>query len=121
MIFSKEYLVNEKDTAKEMGSGDLEVLATPKVVAMVENTAKDYLNNKLSEYETSVGIAIELNHLKPSMVGAVIQVKLLEISQNKNKTYFQFEVYENQCLIAKGTHTRATVITQDFLTNLEKK
>ena len=64
--------MSDTNTAKFMGSGDLEVLATPSLVAFLENAAKTYLNTFLSDEFGSVGSNININHLAPTLVGRVI-------------------------------------------------
>ena len=116
--FSKKFVVGSKDTAKEIGSGDLDVLATPAVLAMVENAAKEYLHKELASEETSVGTLIEARHLKPSMVGAEIIVKVSVESQEKTKINFSFEAFDNGQIIATGIHQRAVILTDVFLDKL---
>ena len=67
--FSQQYTVTENNTAKFMGSGDLDVLATPSLVAFMENAAKNYLNSFLTEDLGSVGSNININHIAPTLVG----------------------------------------------------
>ncbi|WP_339099587.1 hypothetical protein IGL98_001790 [Enterococcus sp. DIV0840] len=112
--FSKMFVVGSKDTAKEIGSGDLDVLATPAVLAMVENTAKDYLHKELASEETSVGTLIEARHLRPSKVGAEIMVKVKVKSQEKTKINFSFEALDDGQIIATGIHQRAVILTDVF-------
>ncbi|ALS00617.1 hypothetical protein ATZ33_04285 [Enterococcus silesiacus] len=116
--FSKGFVVEAKDTAKEIGSGDLDVLATPVLIAMVENTAKEYLHKHLAPEETSVGTVIEAKHLRPSKVGATINVKVKVDSQEKTKINFSFEVLDNDQTVATGTHQRAVILTDVFLNKL---
>ncbi|PZL73382.1 hypothetical protein CI088_08610 [Enterococcus plantarum] len=116
--FSKKFVVGSKDTAKEIGSGDLEVLGTPAVLAMVENTAKEYLHKELASEETSVGTLIEARHLRPSKVGAKIMVKVKVESQEKTKINFSFEAIDNEQIIATGIHQRAVILTDVFLDKL---
>ncbi|EOL44325.1 thioesterase family protein [Enterococcus caccae] len=116
--FSKEFVVGAKETAKEIGSGDLDVLATPVMIAMVENTAKEYLHKQLAPEETSVGTVIEAKHLRPSKVGAQIIVKVKVDSQEKTKINFSFEAFDNGQTIATGTHQRAVILTDVFLDKL---
>ncbi|MBO0423043.1 thioesterase family protein [Enterococcus plantarum] len=116
--FSKKFVVGSKDTAKEIGSGDLEVLGTPAVLAMVENTAKEYLHKELASEETSVGTLIEARHLRPSKVGAEIMVKVKVESQEKTKINFSFEAIDNEQIIATGIHQRAVILTDVFLDKL---
>ena len=83
--FKQNYLVQDNNTAKFMGSGDLEVLATPSLVAFMENAAKNYLNTFLSDELGSVGSNININHLAPTLVGKKITVqgKITEIIKEK--------------------------------------
>lgn len=116
--FLKEFVVGSKDTAEEIGSGDLAVLATPVMIAMVENTAKEYLHKELAPEETSVGTIINAKHLRPSKVGAKIIVKVKVDSQEKTKINFSFEAFDNEQLVATGTHQRAVILTDVFLDKL---
>lgn len=116
--FSKNFVVGSQDTAKEIGSGDLEVLATPVMLAMVEYTAKEYLNKALAPEETSVGSVINARHLRPSKVGANIQVKVKVESQEKTKINFSFDVFDNDQIVATGNHQRAVILSEPFLKRL---
>lgn len=116
--FSKKFVVGSNDTAKEIGSGDLEVLATPVMITMVENTAKEYLHKQLAPEETSVGTLIEARHLRPSIVGAQMTVKVKVASQEKTKINFSFEVFDNEQVVATGIHQRAVILTDVFLEKL---
>lgn len=118
--FSKKFKISIDQTAENMGSGDLEVLATPAVIAMVENTAKEYLYKKLAAEETSVGSFIEVKHLKPSLVGAEIIVDVSVKSTEQAKINFSFDVFDNKQLVATGNHQRVVVLTNQFLMKLGK-
>ncbi|MHC5229361.1 thioesterase family protein [Enterococcus sp. LJL99] len=118
--FSKKFIVTADKTAEKIGSGDLEVLATPAMIAMVENTAKEYLQKELAAAETSVGSFIEAKHLKPSPIGTEIVVEISVSSKEKAKIDFSFDVFENEQLVATGKHQRVVVLTELFLTKLGK-
>ena len=83
--FKQKYTVSDTNTAKFMGSGDLEVLATPSLVAFMENAAKTYLNAFLSDEFGSVGSNININHLAPTLVGKeiAIQGEITEVIKEK--------------------------------------
>ncbi|MBL1230826.1 thioesterase family protein [Enterococcus sp. BWB1-3] len=116
--FSKKFVVKEEHTAKNAGSGDLDVLATPVMIAMVENTAKDFLGKELADEETSVGTSINVKHLHPSKVGTEITVTVKCTEQEKNKIGFSFEVMDEDKLVATGEHYRAVILTEIFLSKL---
>jgi fluoroacetyl-CoA thioesterase len=119
-LFSKKFTVTLEQTAKAVGSGDLEVLATPSLSTMIENTAKDYLAKELTSEETSVGSYLELNHLKPSAVGADIIIYLNSVIKDRAKVTYTFEAYDAERKIATGQHVRFIVKTAPFLAKLKE-
>ena len=118
--FNKTYLVKENNTAKNMGSGDLDVLATPSLVAFMENAAKEYLNTFLPEELGSVGSNININHIAPTLVGKEITVqgKITEIIKEKI-IIFSLEAYEQDKKIGDATHTRVIINNEKFLNKLK--
>ena len=118
--FKKTYLVQENNTAISMGSGDLEVFATPSLVAFMENAAKEYLNTFLPEELGSVGSNININHLAPTLVGKEITVqgKITEIIKEKI-IIFSLEAYEQDKKIGDATHTRVIINNEKFLNKLK--
>lgn len=118
--FNKTYLVQENNTAKNMGSGDLDVLATPSLVAFMENAAKEYLNTFLPEELGSVGSNININHIAPTLVGKEITVqgKITEIIKEKI-IIFSLEAYEQDKKIGDATHTRVIINNETFLSKLQ--
>ena len=117
--FKENYLVQEGNTAKNMGSGDLDVLATPSLVAFMENAAKNYLNIFLTDELGSVGSNININHLAPTLVGKEITVqgKITEIIKEKI-IIFSLEAYEEDKKIGDATHTRVIINNEKFLSKL---
>ena len=118
--FKENYLVQENNTAKNMGSGDLDVLATPSLVAFMENAAKNYLNIFLTDELGSVGSNININHLAPTLIGKeiTIQGKITEIIKEKI-IIFSLEAYEENKKIGDATHTRVIINNEKFLSKLK--
>lgn len=114
----KVFDVEEKDTAYAMGSGDLAVLATPALVAMLENTAKESILNLLDEDQTTVGIEMQLNHVAATAVGQQVVCKTTLVKQDKSVLFFEFDATVQNQVIAAGTHKRAIVVTEKFLGKL---
>src|SRR5690348_13511913 len=67
---SVELVVSAGDTATAIGSGDVPVLATPRVVALVEQATVMAVTGSLGEGQTTVGVRVELDHLRASALGA---------------------------------------------------
>ena len=65
-------LVTEADTARAMGSGDVDVLATPRLVALCEQASCEALGGRLTDTTTTVGMRVQIDHLQPTPVGAVV-------------------------------------------------
>ena len=118
--FKKTYLVQENNTAISMGSGDLEVFATPSLLAFMENAAKEYLNTFLPEELGSVGSNININHIAPTLVGKEITVqgKITEIIKEKI-IIFSLEAYEQDKKIGDASHTRVIINNEKFLSKLQ--
>ena len=117
--FSQQYTVTENNTAKFMGSGDLDVLATPSLVAFMENAAKNYLNSFLTEDLGSVGSNININHIAPTLVGKkiTIQGEIIQIIKEKI-IIFSLEAFENDKKIGDAEHTRVIINDEKFISKL---
>ena len=107
-------VVGIEDTAIALGSGDVEVLATPRIVAMVEAAAIAALGDRLALTTTSVGTHIDLRHLAPSPIGAVVTASA-EVSAVVQRTItFSVEAHMADAVIAEGAHTRVVVRREGF-------
>lgn len=111
----KELTVTKDETAIEMGSGDLEVYATPAMIALMENAAKDLIINELPKDFTTVGIEMNVQHLKSSPIGAHITCNATLVRIDKKKLFFEVEAKDDNGLIGKGTHIRYIVNSIDFM------
>ncbi|MGX7023895.1 thioesterase family protein [Vagococcus hydrophili] len=119
MILEKEYTVTSNQTALNMGSGTLEVLATPSGLAMAENTCMLLSDSLTTDEETTVGTEINFKHIKASKVDAVIKVVAEIMKHEGKKVSFTFEMFDNDVLVGKGNHTRYIVNTSEFLSHIK--
>lgn len=110
--------VEEKDTAEMLGSGDLPVYGTPGLIAFMEYGAKECLAPYLSSEETTVGISMEMKHVRASLVGAdvLLKVKITEASGKKVK--FHLLAFEKEHLLGEAHHERVLVNRQKFMDKL---
>jgi predicted thioesterase len=69
------YRVTAADTAAQLGSGDVAVLGTPRVLALMERATVQAVARSLEPGETSVGVSAHLEHLAASPVGATVDVE----------------------------------------------
>jgi predicted thioesterase len=103
------------DTAEAFGSGDVPVLATPRVVALVEQAAIAALGSVLAATQTSVGMRVQIDHLAPTAVGGeVIADAKLEKIEGRRLT-FTVSVSDRRGLVAAGRVTRVVVERERFL------
>lgn len=120
---TKEFLVLDNHSAKSMGSGDLNVLSTPMLVAFMEESSKELLNNYLSKEQGSVGSNININHIAPTKIGEKITVHT-KIKENKNYKIIKFNIIaynEEQQEIANAEHTRVIINNEKFMQKLNSK
>lgn len=110
--------VVDGNTADYIGSGDMAVLATPAMVALMENAAMMAVAPHLAEGETTVGSMISTSHLKPSKVGATILASAELVEVDGRKLSFKIAVYDGETLIGEGEHIRFIVNREKFLSKL---
>ena len=106
---SAELVVGEADTAIAAGSGDVPVLATPRVLALAEQATLGALAGALAPEETSVGARVELDHLRPSFVGARVLARATLTEVHGRRLTFAVEVTEGAEPVARATVTRVVV------------
>lgn len=107
--------VTAGDTAVSAGSGDLEVLATPVMVAFMEHAAKECVQGELDEGDTTVGTSLNLKHLSATPVGADVtaEAELTEI--DRKRLVFTVRAYDGDGLIGEGVHQRFIVNSRKFM------
>lgn len=117
--FEKIFTANINNSAKFIGSGDLEVLATPSLVAFFEIAANEYLKNFLTNGNGSVGSNININHLAPSKIGSTIIVKgIIENVIDEKAVIFKLEAFDDNKKIATASHTRYIINEEKFMNRL---
>jgi predicted thioesterase len=111
---SVSIVVGNEDTATAFGSGDVEVLATPRVVALVEEAAVAAIADHLDPATTSVGIRIDLRHIAPSPVGSEVSAVAEVTAVQGRKITFAVAASMGGDVVATGSHDRVIVIRDDF-------
>jgi predicted thioesterase len=107
-------VVGIEDTATVLGSGDVDVLGTPRVVALVEAAAIAAIADGLDAATTSVGTRIDLRHLAPSSVGAVISATAEVTAVDGRRIHFEVAATMDGTAIAAGVHDRVIVDRDRF-------
>lgn len=109
-------VVGEADTARALGSGDVEVLGTPRLVALFERATVEALNGALEPGQSSVGMRVQIDHLQPTPIGAEIVVEAhLEKIEGRRIT-FTVTASDSGGLVAAGKVTRVMIDVERFMT-----
>ena len=115
---TSQLTVTEDLTAQAMGSGDLPVLATPAMLALMENAAMLAVAAHLPEGCTTVGGHIASSHLKPSNIGDTVTATATVTHVEGKKIKFKVEAHSGDTLIGEGTHLRFIIDIKRFMSNL---
>lgn len=115
---TSELMVTDAVTASVMGSGDMPVLATPAMMALMENAAMMAIAEALPEGCTSVGGHIQSSHLKPSKIGDKITATAVVTKVEGKKVEFRVAAYSGETLLGEGTHLRFVVEKERFMSKL---
>ena len=103
------------NTAATMGSGDLEVFATPAMVALMESAAMTAVADALPEGATTVGAEMNVTHIKPSGLGAEIVATAVLIGAEGRKLTFNVGARDAEGMIGEGVHIRYVVDRRRFM------
>lgn len=117
---SAHIIVEPEYSALSVGSGDMQVLATPALIAFMENVAMLTVRDVLSDEVTTVGGMIEVKHLKASPIGTEVFVKARLEKVDGIKLQFHLEAFQGEKLIAEGAHLRFIVNRQEFMSKVLK-
>ena len=111
-------IVTKDKTAIEMGSGDLEVFATPAMVALMENAAMTHAKTLCTEAQTTVGIYIEVNHNRATPMGAEVGATAELIEQQERKLVYKIVATDGKGEIGNAIHHRFIVDRAKFMSKL---
>src|SRR5690242_5137677 len=107
--------VEAADTADAMRSGDVPVLATPRVVALAEQATVEAVADALEPGTTTVGSEIQLTHLAPSPIGAKVTADVVLETVEGRRLVFRVSVTDAHGLVAVGRITRVVVQRARFI------
>ncbi len=111
-------VVSETNSAKTLGSGDMDVFATPAMVALMENAAMLAVAAELPEGSATVGTQMNTSHIKASPVGATITASAELTAVDGRKLTFAVKAWDEKGVIGEGEHTRFVVDRERFLSKL---
>ena len=118
LTHTSELTVDEAVTAVKMGSGDMPVLATPAMMALMENAAMLAVAGHLPDGCTTVGGHIASSHLKPSKLGETVTATATVTRVEGKKIEFEIKAYCGDVLLGEGSHLRFIVDKEKFMSRL---
>lgn len=111
-------MVEVEDTAQKIGSGDVPVLATPRLLALAEMATVQALRPHLAAGQTSVGTRVELEHLAASPLGTHIDISTELVEVDGRRLVFTFLARDRNTIVGRGTIERTVVDRERFLAKL---
>lgn len=116
--YESHIVVSAANTASALGSGDMDVLATPAMVALMENAAMMAVRDSLPEGSTTVGTEISTTHIKASPLGARVTALAELVEVDGRRLTFTVKAWDERGPIGEGSHTRFVVDRERFLAKL---
>ncbi len=121
-ISKRELMVTKDTLAVNVGSGSVEVFATPMVAAIMEGAAADLAQTFLEDIYTTVGTKITVNHLAATAEGVQVFAEAKLTAVDGRKYSFSLKAFDNKGLIATGEHERVCVKKDSFVNKaIERK
>lgn len=118
LTHTSKIVVTRENCASAVGSGGLEVFATPSMVALMENAAMNAVAPYLPKDATTVGAEINTTHIKPSALGTEIMATATLTAVDGRRLVFSVEACDAAGTIGKGTHVRFIVDIERFMAKL---
>lgn len=113
--------VTQENTARSMGSGSLDVYATPAMTALMEQAAAELAQEKLPEGWTSVGIALSIEHTSATPIGVLTRAVAKVTAVDGRKIAYEVKAFDETGEIGHGTHERFAVEAEKFMAKAQTK
>ena len=114
-----EFEVRPEHSAAHIGSGSVQVLSTPSMIAFIEITSLKLLDTHLPQGHSSVGARVDIRHLAPSPVGCTVRVSAEITAVDGRKVTLDVNAREGDKQIGAGTHERAVIDVERFLGGIQ--
>lgn len=108
-------MVTDADTARALGSGIVDVLGSPRLIALCEEACCTALDGSLEPGTTTVGMRVQFDHLQPTPVGAEVYAEAVLKQIDGRRLKFEVSASDSGGLIAAGKITRVVVGIDDFM------
>ena len=113
--------VNEQNTAKTMGSGTLDVFATPALIALMEETCWRSVAEELEEGNGTVGTLLEIKHTAPTPIGMEVTCESALTEVDGRRLVFTVTAHDEKGVVGEGRHERFIIQNEKFQTKANAK
>lgn len=117
----QELVVEEEHTARHLGSGNVFVLATPMMIALMERASVAAVDHLLPEGQLTVGAHVDVRHLSPTPLGMRVTARSELVAVDGRKLTFHVEAFDEEEKIGEGTHQRVIVNMAHFRERVRAK
>jgi predicted thioesterase len=114
-------LVTDQMTAAHIGSGSLQVFATPAMVTFVEQVCRRMADELLPPGQASVGIRVDIRHLAPTPLGGQVRLQAEVTAYDGRVIEYQVRLWDETELVGEGQHIRAIIDETRFLNRVQSK
>ena len=111
---TKTVTVNEANTAKTMGSGTLDVFATPALIALMEETCWRSVADRLEDGCGTVGTLLEIRHTAPTPIGMDVTCESELVEVDGRRLVFTVQAHDAKGLVGEGRHKRFVIQNEKF-------
>ncbi len=112
---TKTDVVTEKNSAKTMGSGLLDVYATPSMIALMEGCCHESITSELEEGWGSVGTSLNIKHVSATPIGMTVRCESKLVKVDGRALTFEVKAYDEKGLIGEGVHERFLIQNEKFM------
>lgn len=114
LVGHAEMVVGTRDTAHRVGSGRVAVLATPVMIALIEEAALDAVEHLLPKGRQSLGTRLDVSHVAATPVGMKVRAEARLVEVDGRNLTFEVEARDEVDLISEGRHERVVVGVEKF-------
>jgi len=118
---TSDLVVAKENTACHLGSGGVDVLATPELVRLMEQAAVAAVDPLLPLGQKTVGARIDIQHLAPTPLGMRVKARATLVTINGRRLTFDVEARDEREVVARGSHERVIVDLDRFRSRLAAK
>jgi fluoroacetyl-CoA thioesterase len=121
LVGEAEMVVSEEDTARHLGSGHVDVFATPAMIRLMERAGVAAVDHLLPEGRRTVGVHLDVKHLAATPLGMTVRARAELLEVEGRKLTFKVEAFDDREKVGEGTHRRMTIDLEKFNERVERK